>query len=97
MIEDSYGSMREESLIDLEQTCFIIYEHVKEMSLILGSKITNLDSFFGELSQPQQTLFKLICFMGILIKFLEPFTIADLISQMALANIFPNFLDALNK
>ena len=86
--------MREEGFIDLQQSLFVIHEEIKDVRFVSACEVRNFNSILCELSQSEQTFFKLFCLLRALVKLLELLSVVNLVLESSLHDVFPDLLDA---
>ena len=89
--------VREQSLIDLQQSSLIVHKQVQDVWFVLTCEITDLDSVLGKLGQSEKWLFELLGLLRALVKLLELLAIVDLVLEPALHDLFSDFFDALDE
>lgn len=89
--------MREQSLIDLEQSPLVVDEEIQDVGLVPSCEVADLDSVLGELGQSEQTLFELLRFFRALVELLELLSVVDLVLQATFHDLFADLLDALDE
>jgi hypothetical protein len=89
--------VREQCLVDFEQSLLIVDEQIEQVALIAYCKISQFDPVLCELSQFQKRLLKFACLFGILLDLLELLLVVDLVLESALHDILADFLDTVDE
>lgn len=90
-------SVREESLINLEQSLLIIYEQIKKVIFVFLCEVKQADPTLGQLSQPEEWLFEVFSLLERLVDIMEALSGVNFVLETSAHDFLPDLLNALNK
>ena len=89
--------MREQRLIDLQQSFLVIHKEIQYVFLVPICEVSHLHSVLSQLCKSQQTLLEFLGFFTSLVELLELLPVIYFVLQAAFHDLFPNFFNALNE